>query len=83
MDPRRKKILFQNQHRGMKENDLLIGGYTEKYVELLTDEQLDRFEVLLQKDDSDLYNWIMGKEQVPAEFDNDIMAGLIAYKDKL
>jgi len=83
MDARRKKILFQNQHRGMKENDLLIGGYTKEHIEQLNDEQLSRFEALLQEGDSDLYNWIMEKEPIPDEFDNDIMAALIAYKNKL
>ena len=73
MDPRRKKLLFRCNHRGTMENDTLLGGFAAKHVGDLTDPQLAALEVLLDESDNDIYNWIVGKEPMPAAHDNDLM----------
>ncbi len=74
MDPRRKRLLFRCQHRGMKENDILLGGFAAIYVNDLSDGQVERMEALLDENDNDVYNWITGKEPVPPAHDGDLMA---------
>lgn len=83
MDARRKRLLFRARHRGMNENDILVGRYAEDNLSLFSNEQLDQFELLLEVPDNDLFDWITGKAEVPPEFDTPIMAGLKARAPKL
>lgn len=64
---------------GSNENDILFGGFAERYLATLTPEQVERFENLLAENDSDLFNWVTGKESVPAHLDHDVMAMVRKY----
>ncbi len=81
MDPRCKRILYRSQHQGMKENDILLGGFTAVHIADLNDSQLDLLEALLGEGDNDLYNWITGKEPVPATHDHDLMVWLKKFNN--
>ena len=72
LDPRRKRILFRSWHRGTKEMDLLLGGYVEARIADLQDAELDRLEHLMDAEDADLLDWLIGRKPVPAEYDTDI-----------
>ncbi len=74
MDRRRKRILYRCQHQGMKENDILLGGFAAIHVGDLSESQLDQMEALLEEGDNDLYNWISGNHPVPADHDHALMA---------
>ena len=76
----RKRILYRSRHRGTREMDFLLGGFTERYLADFDDGQLERFGAILELSDPDLYNWIAGREQVPAEHDSDVMKLLIDFK---
>jgi len=80
LEIRRKQALFRAQRRGFRELDILFHAFTDKYLHLLDEEQLDRLEVLLAIPDWQLYGWIMGKEAVPKPYDNDIFALLCDYR---
>lgn len=79
MDARLKRLLFRAQHMGSNENDILFGGFAEKYLTALTPEQVDRFEALIAETDNDLFNWVTAKEPVPESLDHDVMAMIKAY----
>lgn len=64
---------------GSNENDILFGGFAAKYLARLTPEQAERFEVLITENDSDLFNWVTGKQDVPAHLDHDVMAMIKAF----
>lgn len=74
MDAKRKRLLFRSHHCGMKENDILLGRFADRYIAELTDEQLDVFDTLMQQVDIDVMNWILGKVSTPDEFNTDVMA---------
>lgn len=80
LDERRKRLLFRASHRGMKEADVMLGGYVEAHVATLADDQLDRLESLLDELDVDIMDWVMGKKPVPARHDTDIFQHILAYK---
>ena len=80
MDVRRKKLIFQSQHCGIKENDILLGQFAADHIEELSDQQLDLFEALLAENDHDIYGWITGRETLPPRIDHDVMAALIKFK---
>ena len=75
---RRKRLLFRAQRRGFKEVDLIFGAYAEAQLGHLDETGLDRFEALLTAPDQDVYAWLRGAAPVPAEYDNDVFAGLKA-----
>lgn len=67
----------------MKEADLILGGFATRHVSTLNDGQLDRFEALLAESDTDLLNWILEREPVPAAVDHDVMDLLKDFKNRL
>lgn len=74
MEPRRKQLLFRSHHCGMKENDILLGGFADRYITELSAPQLDDLDNLMQQNDIDVMNWIIGKTPLPEAFDTDLMA---------
>jgi antitoxin CptB len=82
MDARRKKLIFQSQHCGIKENDILLGQFATNYIEEFSDQQLDLFEALIAENDHDIYGWITGKETLPPRIDHEVMEALIKFKYK-
>jgi antitoxin CptB len=80
LDDRRKRILYRANHRGMKEADVMLGGYVSAHVAELTDDQLDQLETLLDELDVDIMDWVMGKKPVPAQHDHAVYAQILGYK---
>ena len=80
LEVKRKQALFRAQRRGFRELDLMFGALAEKHLNRFDAEQLDRLDALLAVPDWQLYGWIMGKEDVPKPYDNDIFALLRAYR---
>lgn len=77
---RRKRLLFRSWHRGTREMDLLLGNFAERSLPTFSDRQLDLFEALLEYADSDIYEWMTGREPVPPALDNDVIKLLLNYK---
>jgi antitoxin CptB len=57
----------------MKENDILLGHFTDRYILELTGQQLDDLDTLMHHNDIDVMNWIIGKTRVPEEFNTELM----------
>ncbi len=76
---RRKRLIFRSWHRGMRETDLMLGRFADKYVADMTPDQLDRFEALLESPDPDIYNWVIGAATVPPNMKTDIMRLLLNF----
>jgi antitoxin CptB len=62
---RRKRTLWRASHRGIKEMDIILGGFAEHRLEALTEDQLTRFEELLEVPDQQFLAWMTGTEPVP------------------
>jgi antitoxin CptB len=80
-DPRLKKILFRCWHRGMKEMDLLLGGFANKEIDKLSEDELQELEHLLNANDQDLYAWMTGRKPLPEEWDGPLYHRIIAYHE--
>jgi len=79
----RKRILYKATHRGMKEIDRILGGFAEEKLEGLSDQLSRDFDKLLDVSDADLLNWILGRDDVPKPFNNEIFQLIIKYKESL
>ncbi|MGQ9366062.1 FAD assembly factor SdhE [Azospirillum sp. A39] len=80
IEVRRRRLRFRSWHRGTREMDLLIGSFADTHVPAFDTAQLDHFEALLELSDPDLYNWMTGREPVPAEHDSDVMRLLAGFR---
>lgn len=73
LEIKRKRVLFRSNHCGMKENDILLGGFAGRYVGDLDEPQLDSFERLMEQSDIDVMHWVTGREPTPEAFDTPLM----------
>lgn len=78
-DPGRKRLLYRAMHRGFKEADIVIGSFAKEHLPTMTDAQVTEFEALLEASDTDLYNWIIGREETPAGYQGEVMTMLQAF----
>ena len=76
LDPRRRKLLFRSWHRGLREMDLIMGGFADARVEGLSEGELTEFERLIDVPDRDLLAWITGEAAVPPDFDGPLFRDL-------
>jgi antitoxin CptB len=83
MDDRRKRLMYQANHRGMMETDALVGGYAAKALAGMDDSELVEFERILDENDNDLLNWLLEREAIPDRIDGPMMQNLINYKKSL
>ncbi len=69
----RKKLLYRSAYTGTKETDLLLGKFARTHLANLTMEQLTTYETLLKIEDPRLYKWITKMENVPLEYQSDVL----------
>ena len=75
----RKKLIFRSWHRGTREIDLLLGRFADAHLPGFDAGELQQYEELLVNSDPDLYNWMTGKEEPPANVQCDVLQKLIAF----
>ncbi len=63
-----KRLRMRAWHRGIKEMDLILGGWADKELSSADDSALNLFERVLEEDDHDLYQWVSGQRQAPEYF---------------
>ncbi|MEM6305238.1 MAG: succinate dehydrogenase assembly factor 2 [Pseudomonadota bacterium] len=74
-----KRLQMRSNRRGIKEMDLILGGFAQTQLEGRDDAWLQTYDAMLNENDHDLYQWVTGKQAPPAQFDDvigDIKAGL-------
>ena len=76
---RRKRLRFRSWHRGLKEVDLILGRFADLHLDELDAGQLDRYEVLLEISDIELYAWYAGTREPPEDLRTDVWAMVKAF----
>jgi len=64
-DIRKKRLRMRAWHRGIKEMDLILGGWADRFLADAGPEDLDAFEAVLAEADHDLYQWVSGQAAPP------------------
>ena len=65
LEARRKKLLWRATHRGIKEMDMLLGGYARARVGGMSVADLDSLETIIEIPDQTLLAWATNQEPVP------------------
>jgi antitoxin CptB len=64
-----KKLLYRSAYRGCKETDFLIGQFVKAKINEMSEQQLKILENFLVEDDLEIYDWVLGKEEVVEEYE--------------
>lgn len=79
LENKRKRLVFRSWHRGTKEMDQILGSFANKYIPVFSESELDAYEELLENSDPEMYDWICGRVDVPANKNSDILEKLLSY----
>lgn len=80
MEERLKKLSFRAWRRGFREMDLLMGGFADAHLSSLDGSGLEEFERLLATPDWEVYAWLIGRKDVPPNYQGPVLQKLIDYK---
>jgi antitoxin CptB len=59
--------------------DLIMGRFADATIDTLSEAEIDKLERLGDAPDPDLYAWISGACEVPAEYDDELMRRLRTF----
>ncbi len=76
----RKRLLWRATHRGIKEMDIIVGGFAASRLADMDDATLDEFAVLLELPDQHLLSWVTGQEAVPENLSSPLLLELLAFR---
>ncbi len=79
LDLRRKRLLYLSWRRGMRETDLLLGRFADRHLCALGEDQLGRYEKLLEVEVGLLLDWVTRRLSPPVEHDSDVLRLLIDF----
>jgi antitoxin CptB len=80
IDIRRKRLRFRSWHRGTREADLVLGRFADRYLPGFDTAQLDAYERLLEQEDPDLWDWLIGATAPPPAHDTDVLRLLQGFR---
>jgi antitoxin CptB len=78
--PNRKKLYWRSIRRGMKESDLLLGGFARQNLHSMSDTEITEFESILSLFDADFINYITEKKPIPADINTPLFHAIKAFK---
>tara|TARA_A100001011_G_C14100935_1_gene752749 strand:- start:46 stop:303 length:258 start_codon:yes stop_codon:yes gene_type:complete len=64
----KKKIKYRSEYRGIKEMDLLLGKFVDKYINTFNNEELINLYEILKMDDDIILKWysnLIDKKSLP------------------
>lgn len=82
LDPRRRRLLFRCWHRGIREMDLVLGGFADAHLASLTETELTELERWLEVPDQQIFAWVNGMEMTPQKFDTGLFRRLRDFHRK-
>jgi len=76
---RRKRLLWRATHRGIKEMDLILGGFVAANLEGFSVEDIVELERIMDIPDQDMLTWATKQEPIPPEHASPLLARILAY----
>ena len=61
IDSLKKKIKYRSEYRGIKEMDLLLGNFVNKYINEFNYNELINLYEILELDDDKIFKWYLDK----------------------
>jgi antitoxin CptB len=80
IETRRKRLLWRASHRGLREMDLMLGGFAKSHIGQFSEAELDELETIIAMPDQDLLGWILGETPVPRGQASATLKALLSYR---
>jgi antitoxin CptB len=80
LDNIRKRLAWRASRRGIKEMDIIVGGYADAHLPTMSAKDLITFEALLEIPDQQLLSWVTRQEDVPLELRNPMLMDILAFR---
>lgn len=77
LDIRRKRLLWRATHRGIKEMDLILGGFVTRNLGGFSASEIAELERIMDIPDQDMLAWATKQGPVPAEHTSDMLRRII------
>jgi antitoxin CptB len=82
LDVRRRKLLFRAWRRGVREMDLIVGRFADAHIDKFDEAGLDDFERLIEAPNAALYAWVIGAQDIPANYDTAVLVKLRTFHSR-
>lgn len=79
LDLRLRKLKFRLWHRGIREMDLVMGGFADAELMNLSETELTEVEGWLDIPDQQMFAWVNGSETPPADLDTPLFRKLRTF----
>ena len=76
---RRKRIRIRAWRRGLRELEILIGGFVDASLDSLAPAELDELESLLDLPDAELLGWLAGVTPPPPGRDTPLLRKIVTF----
>ena len=83
LDVIRKRLSWRASRRGIKEMDLLVGGFAEQHLATMNAAELQAFEAILDIPDQYLLAWVTQQEPVPLNQQSSLLNDLLNFRPSL
>ena len=77
---RRKRLLWRATHRGIKEMDLILGGFVTRNIDAFTAVELDRLEAIMNIPDQEMLGWATKQKPVPPEHASPLLMHILGHR---
>ncbi|MFM8746412.1 MAG: succinate dehydrogenase assembly factor 2 [Aestuariivirga sp.] len=76
---RRKRLLWRATHRGIKEMDLILGGFVTRHLAGFSLDEILELERIMDIPDQELLAWATRQTDVPAVHASPLLARILAH----
>lgn len=74
---RRKRLLWRATHRGIKEMDLILGGFVTRNLDGFTEAEIAELERIMDIPDQEMLSWATKQEPVPADHASALLSRIL------
>jgi antitoxin CptB len=82
LDPARKRLLWRATHRGIKEMDIVVGGFAEAHLAGMSADEVLGFKDILEIPDQDLLGWMTKQAVIPADQDSQLLRQMLQMEQR-
>jgi antitoxin CptB len=79
IETRRKRLLWRATHRGIKEMDLILGGFVVRHLDQFSVADIGDLERIMDIPDQDMLSWATRQAEVPPEHVSPLLTRILAY----
>lgn len=76
---RKKRLLWRATHRGIKEMDLILGGFVSRNIDSLAMPEIAELETIMDIPDQDMLAWATKQQPLPEGLATPLLLRILDY----